>query len=124
MDDTKSIGERFRAEVEKRYKTQREFAEAMSRIAGKEIFEQSVSDYLRGRFRPGKIMLKRLEDMGFDVGYIMTGRRADETASSLVKGEKLVELKIPTNAARIIHEISLEGGNIYIAVYSALVTAE
>lgn len=120
METNSAIGERLRAEVEKRYKTQREFAEAMSKVAGKEVAEQNISDLMRGRSRPGKIILKRLADMDFDCSYILTGRRAQEKTTYLERGEKIVELRIPTNAEHILHDVSLEGGTIYIAVYAAI----
>lgn len=70
MSIENAIGVRLREFAEQHYTSMREFADAL------EVSSQVLMPYLSGKRKPGNKMKERLHDLGADVDYILTGRRA------------------------------------------------
>lgn len=120
MDTNENISRRLKEIVDANYKSQRAFAEALSVVAGKQIKEQNVSDYLNGSARPGFIWQERLEKLGHDSDWIMTGRPPVDQQPQIMRGRLLMDVTLPTDVAAIdIQQDRIEGG-VRVRVFEAI----
>ncbi|MBO8093798.1 MAG: helix-turn-helix transcriptional regulator [Prosthecochloris sp.] len=81
------MAERFRKVIKDQFGTQIALARAIGVKDG-----SYLTPYVTGRSMIGGILRKKLEDVGIDVDYIMTGRREETTSAVEQDEEHLCEL--------------------------------
>ena len=58
-----------------------------------DVAYSTMSRYENGHRSPDMVMARKLHDIGYDIGYVITGKRLSETASDLTDDEvKWLEL--------------------------------
>lgn len=70
MTKKKSIGDRLREEILKKYKSVRSFSLSI------DIIPQQMQNYLTSQFVPGGLILQKLADMGININYVLTGNQS------------------------------------------------
>lgn len=86
MESMISIGERLREERESHGFSQGDVAKFVKDLGVTGATRQSQSKYEKGEQQPGALYLVALRNLGFDVSYVLFGRRAlDMAADVLVK---------------------------------------
>lgn len=80
QERVKEIGERIREFAELKFKTIKGLAEALG------TSQQNLNQYVNGKAMPGVNMLKKLNELGADLTYILTGvSLRDQIANQLSK---------------------------------------
>lgn len=132
MDNPENIADRAKEEIRIHYGTRRALIAAYNQLTGENLSESNLSDYLNpGTYRkrnPGKeppvfgnIWQKRLQQLGLDSAYIMTGRRAAGTvADGLIRGKRLVDITVPTDATLFEAITEIVEGGVRVQVFEAI----
>lgn len=114
MQNKTEIGQRLKEWIKSTGKKQKDIAAELG------ISAAQLSQYIIGDYKPGWNFLEKLESIGADSDWIMTGRKKDE--STIEKGRVLAKYFIPKQYGvnKVIADVKSDDDGYNVTVYEVI----